>query len=136
MSVSIPEKFDAIIANSEFVWFTTVREDGMPQPTPVWFVRDGDTFIIYSMPDAQKIKNLRASSKVALGWANEDAGSYCVVMGEGVIDETIPPPSQLPAYLAKYRESIPAIGYTPEAFAQTWSLPIRVTPVHVRGDIE
>lgn len=134
MSISIPEKFDAIIANAEFVWFSTVREDGMPQPTPVWFVRDGDTFIIYSMPDAQKIRNLRASSKVSLGWANEDAGEYCVVMGEGVIDETMPSASQQPAYAEKYREGIPAIGYTPETFAQTWSVPIRVTPTHVRGD--
>ena len=52
MSIVIPEKFDEIIEKSEFIWFTTVREDGMPQPTPVWFVRDGDSFVIYSMPNA------------------------------------------------------------------------------------
>ena len=96
MSVAIPEKFDAIIETSEFIWFTTVREDGMPQPTPVWFVRDGDSFVTYSMPNAYKVKNIRANPKVSLGLANADAGNYFVLQGEAVIDESIPPPRRCP----------------------------------------
>jgi PPOX class probable F420-dependent enzyme len=136
MAIQIPEKFNDIIANSEFIWFTTVREDGMPQPTPVWYVRDGDTFLIYSMPDAQKVRNIRANPKVALGLANEDAGDYFVVHGEAVIDESIPSANRMPAYAQKYKESIKGIGYTPETHAQTWSLPIRVTPMRVHGETE
>jgi PPOX class probable F420-dependent enzyme len=136
MSAQIPEKFDDIIAQSVFVWLTTVRADGMPQPTPVWYVRDGDSVIIYSMPDAQKVKNLRANPKVALGWANEDAGKTCVITGEAIIDQAIPPADQLPAYQKKYREDIGEIGYTPETHAQTWSLPLRVIPSHIHGYVE
>ncbi len=136
MSVTIPEKYDEIIAKSEFIWFTTVRADGMPQPTPVWFVRDGDSFITYSMPNAFKVKNIRTNPKVALSLANQDAGDYFVLQGEAQIDELIPPATQLPAYFQKYKDLITEIGYTLETYIQTWSLPIRVTPLHVRGDIE
>ncbi len=136
MSAPIPAEFDAIIASSIYVWFTTVREDGMPQPTPVWFVRDGGTFIIYTIPGTKKVKNFSSNPQVALGWANEDAGNYCVVMGEVAIDEAIPAANVQAAYIEKYREAIGEIGYTPETFAQTWSLPLRVTPTHVRGSTE
>ncbi len=136
MTVQIPEKFAEIIANSEYIWFTTVRADGMPQPTPVWFVQDGDTFLIYTPPGSHKVSNIRANPKVALGLANEDAGDYFVVHGEAVIDETTPPANQNPLYLNKYRESIAEIGMTPDTFVERFLLPIRVTPLHVRGDIE
>ena len=76
----------------------------MPQPTPVWFVRDGDTFVTYSMPNAYKVKNIRANPKVALGLANEDAGDYFVLQGEATIDESIPPATQMPAYFQKYKD--------------------------------
>ena len=136
MSAAIPEKFNEIIEKSEFIWFTTVREDGMPQPTPVWFVRDGDTFVTYTMPDTFKVKNIRANPKVALGLANGDAGDYFVVQGEAKIDESIPPANQMTAYYQKYKDLIVEIGFTPETYIQTWSLPIRITPTHIRGDIE
>ena len=136
MPVEIPAQFHDLIANAEFVWFSTVRADGMPQPTPVWFVRDGATFLIYTIPGSQKAINIAANAKVALSWANEDAGDYCVVMGEAAIDATTPPANRHPLYFAKYRESIGDIGMTPESFIERFSLPVRVTPVHVRGDIE
>lgn len=136
MSAVIDTKFDELIASSVYVWFTTVRADGMPQPTPVWFVRDGDTFIIYTIAGSHKTKNFETNPKVALSWANEDAGDYCVIMGEVAVEATLPPPSVQPAYLAKYREAMAEIGFTPEGFAEMWSVPLRVTPLHVRGDIE
>ena len=136
MSVKIPEKFNDLIANAIYIWFTTVREDGMPQPTPVWFVRDGETFIIYTTSAAQKIKNLNANPKVALGIAHGDAGNFFVVQGEAVIDHSLPSPTKQAAYFAKYKDSLPEIGMTPEVFDQQFTLPIRVTPSHVRGMVE
>jgi len=136
MSIAIPEQFNQIIEQSIFIWFTTVRADGMPQPTPVWFVRDGDTFVIYTPADTHKIKNLQATSKVALGLANEDAGDYFVVQGEAQVDRSLPPANKNAAYFKKYKDSIAEIGMTPESFIERFSEPIRVTPTHVRGDIE
>jgi len=136
VSVAIPEKFNPLIESSQYIWFTTVRADGMPQPTPVWFVRDGDTFLIYTTDGAQKAKNIAAQPKVALGLANGDAGDFFVVQGEAIIDQSIPKPTQMPAYFQKYKDSIAEIGMTPDTFDQTFSMPIRITPTLVRGDIE
>ena len=48
------------------IWLTTVRGDGTPQPSPVWFLWDGETFLIYSQPGAPKVRNIARSPKVAL----------------------------------------------------------------------
>jgi PPOX class probable F420-dependent enzyme len=135
MSTEITEKYAQMIEKSEFIWFTTVRADGMPQPTPVWFVRDGDTFLIYTTPGSQKVKNLSANAHVALGLSNEDAGDVFIVQGEGKVDDTQPLPTKNALYFGKYKDGITEIGMTPESFDQTFTVPIRITPKLVRGDI-
>ena len=37
-----------------FVWMTTVGSDLAPQPRPVWFIWEKDSFLIYSQPNAHK----------------------------------------------------------------------------------
>jgi predicted pyridoxine 5'-phosphate oxidase superfamily flavin-nucleotide-binding protein len=34
-------------------WLTTVRADGQAQASPVWFLWDGDPFVLCSQPGAQ-----------------------------------------------------------------------------------
>jgi hypothetical protein len=41
----------------------------------------------------------------------------------------------MPAYQEKYRTAIPAINFTPTSLAATFSLPIRIIPSHIRGEI-
>ena len=135
MSAEISPELVERINQTYFVWFTTVRADGMPQPTPVWFVWENGTFLIYSMPDAQKVRNIRANPKVALSAsADEEADQFFVIMGEAAIDRQTPPVNQHPAYFAKYEQGIRDIGMTPESMAQTFSLPIRVAPIQVRAE--
>jgi PPOX class probable F420-dependent enzyme len=135
MSIEISPEFLERIRNAYYVWFTTVREDGMPQPTPVWFIWENGTFLIYSMPGAQKVRNIRKNPKVALGYsASDDAEDYVVIMGEAKIEEGAPLANQVPAYQEKYADGIKDIGMTPESMGQTFSTAIRVTPTHVRGE--
>jgi len=135
MTLQITPEIESRLKESQVVWFTTVRADGMPQPTPVWFVWQGDSFLIYSTPQAQKVRNIQANSKVALNLDDtNDGDTYTVFMGEAKIDRTIPPSSQMPAYMEKYRQGITDINMTPESFDQQFSVPIRVTPTHVRGE--
>lgn len=136
MTAQIPAKFDTRIANAQHVWFTTVREDGMPQPTPVWFVREGDTFLIYTTPDSQKVANISNNPHVALGWATDDTGYFVVVMGRATIDEAAPTPKANSPYMTKYADGIAGIGMTPDSFSEQFSLPVRVTPTQVRGEVE
>ncbi len=135
MSVEISSEFAERIRNAYYIWFTTVRADGMPQPTPVWFVWDGGTFLIYSMPSAQKVRNIRRNAKVALSYAGDgEAGEYLVIMGEAAIDETSPPVYRMPAYLQKYLDGIKRLNMTPESMARSYSTAIRITPTYVRGE--
>jgi PPOX class probable F420-dependent enzyme len=135
MPAEISPEFAERIRGAYYLWFTTVREDGMPQPTPVWFIWENDTFLIYSMPTAQKVRNIRHNSKVALSFADsDDAESFVVMMGEAAIEAGAPLANQVPAYLEKYAEGIKDIGMTPESMAQSFSMAIRVRPTHVRGE--
>ncbi|HLU08156.1 MAG TPA: TIGR03667 family PPOX class F420-dependent oxidoreductase [Oceanobacillus sp.] len=135
MSLDIKPQFASYIQNAYYVWLTTVRDDGMPQPTPVWFIWENGTFLIYSMPTAYKIRNIRANPLVALSYAaSQDAEEYVVIMGEAKIERNAPPPSQHPAYIEKYRQGIADINMTPESFDQTFSAAIRVVPTRVRGE--
>jgi PPOX class probable F420-dependent enzyme len=135
VSAHIDPKFAERIAQAEYMWFTTVRADGQPQPTPVWFVHDQDTFLIYSSPKAQKVRNLSGNHRVALSFSDKaDAEEYLVIMGDAALDANAPAPSQHAAYVAKYAQSIPGIGMTPESFDAFFSAAIRVTPTQVRGE--
>lgn len=135
MTVTLPPNFSERLEKAQYVWFTTVRADGMPQPTPVWFIREGDEFVIYSMPEAQKIKNIRQNPKVALSFnEHADAEQYIVVMGEARIDTKATPLVLGAPYLVKYEQGLKDIGMTPESFIREFTTVIRVTPTRVRGE--
>lgn len=135
MSADLKPEFASMIQNAYYVWFTTVRDDGMPQPTPVWFIWENDTFLIYSMPGAQKVRNIKACPLVALSYSDShDAEQYVVIMGEARLEPKPVPPSKNAAYMAKYTQGIADINMTPESFDKTFSTAIRVIPTRVRGE--
>ena len=127
----IPDAVRERLAAAEYVWFTTVRDDGMPQPTPVWFLIEGDEFLIYSMPNAQKIRNLRANPHVALSFTErEDGETFVVVQGVArLVEEAAPFPQ---AYLDKYLEPMKEINFTPDQMLREFSTRIYVTATHTR----
>jgi PPOX class probable F420-dependent enzyme len=115
-------------------WLTTVRADGQAQSTPVWFLWDGDTFLLYSQPSAQKVRNLAANPKVSLHLNDDGAGGDVVTFeGEARVEPDTPRADRVDGYLAKYGEAIEALGYEPGPFARTYSTAIRVRPTRVRA---
>lgn len=48
----------------QYVLLTTFRKDGRAVPTPVWVARDGDELVVYSAPDAGKVKRIRRDGTV------------------------------------------------------------------------
>ena len=77
---------------------------------PIWFWWDGEAVLVFSKPNAQKVRNLRANPSVmlALGDAEED---FDVGMLRGRA-ELLPTPTVdvLPAeFLAKYSARIAAL---------------------------
>jgi PPOX class probable F420-dependent enzyme len=115
-------------------WLTTVRGDGQAQSTPVWFLWDGDSFLLYSQPGAQKVRNLAANPKVSLHLNDDgDGGDVVTFEGEATVEPGTPRADRVDGYLAKYETAIAALGYEPGPFARTYSTPIRVRPTRVRA---
>jgi PPOX class probable F420-dependent enzyme len=115
-------------------WLVTVGADGTPQPSPVWALWDGRTFLVYSQPDTPKLRNIAGRPRVALHLDGDGhGGDIVVVTGEARIDLQAPPADRVPEYVTKYREGMRRIGMTPESFARAYSVAVRVTPSHLRG---
>ena len=106
------------LAEETIGWLTTVGADGTPQPSPVWFLWDGEA----------------ANPRVSLNLdGNGRGGDIVILTGEARVDDAAPPSSALPAYQAKYATGIRQLGMTAESFAQAYSVPVRFTPAKLRG---
>ncbi len=120
--------------DEQIIWLTTVRQDGMPQPTPVWFYWDGNTFLIFSQPKAKKLANIRQNPKVALNFNSDtDGGDVLILFGQARIDPAPVTIQENLPYVEKYRQGIADIGMTPESMTNEYSVAIRVTPEQVRS---
>jgi PPOX class probable F420-dependent enzyme len=115
-------------------WLTTVGADGTPHPSPIWFLWDGETVLIYSQPNTPKLRHLAANPHASLNLdGNGRGGDIIILTGEARVDETAPSSDALPAYGEKYAKGIRSLGMTPAGFAQAYSVPIRFTPARLRG---
>jgi len=138
MQIDTGSEFGARVArrlNEETIgWLTTVGPDGTPQPSPVWFLWDGETVLIYSQPNTPKLRHIAANPRVSLNLdGNGRGGDIVILTGEARVDEAAPSSAVLPAYQAKYATGIRQLGMTAEGFAQAYSVPIRFTPSKLRG---
>src|SRR5215211_5545426 len=88
-------------------WLTTMAPDGTPQPSPIWFLWDGETVLIYSQPNTPKLRHIAANPRVSLNLDGDGKGGNIVILtGEARVDDATPPANQVPAYLAKYASGI------------------------------
>jgi uncharacterized protein len=51
------------LADAEYFSLATFRKNGNAVPTPVWFAAAGDTFYVFSAPNAGKVKRIRLTSR-------------------------------------------------------------------------
>ncbi|HEX4205531.1 MAG TPA: TIGR03667 family PPOX class F420-dependent oxidoreductase [Ktedonobacteraceae bacterium] len=123
---------DHHLRKHQIVWLISVRPDGRPHAVAVWFLWDGETFLIFSKPNNQKVRNLQRSANVVLAVDDTHKGEDPVtiegtatLLAPGEIDATFA------AYVEKYKEGIKQIGATPEQMAKEYSQPIRITPTRV-----
>ena len=116
------------------IWLTTISPDDQPQSTPVWFLWDGDSFLIYSKPASPKVPSIRANAKVSLHLNSNHVGDDAVIFEAAArLADDEPPADRVPAYVEKYAGEIAGLGWTNERFAGDYSQPIRVVPTRVRA---
>lgn len=122
------------LGEERIIWLTTTGRDGGPRPRPVWFLWDGESFLIYSRPGMAKLRHLAARSQVSLNLDGDGLGGDIVVFtGRAAIDPTAPPADQVPAYAEKYRAGLERINMTAVEFGRSYSVAIRVWPERLRG---
>jgi PPOX class probable F420-dependent enzyme len=116
------------------IWLTTVGSDLTPQPRPVWFLWDGQSFLIYSRPNAAKLQHIAQRPRVSLNLDGDKKGGDIVVFtGDAYIDPAAPPVDQVPDYVAKYEEGFARLQRTATEFAQGYAVAIRVLSLSLRG---
>ena len=116
------------------VWLSTVRPDGNPHLVPIWFSWDGEALLIFSKPDAQKVRNLRARPTVMLALGDAEA-DFDIGLLKGIADLPDTPTRDVltPEHLAKYADQMAAIGLDAETYAATYSQVIRIVPEDFLG---
>lgn len=133
MSIEINEKVAQRLQDEQIIWLTTVRADGTPQPTPVWFLWTDNAFLIFTQPAAFKVRNIQANPTVALNFhTDSDGGSVVVFTGTARLDPNSVSAEERAAYLKKYAEGIKMIEMTPESMEEVFSAALRVTPTRLR----
>jgi PPOX class probable F420-dependent enzyme len=120
---------EARLREDTIIWLTTVCCEGQSQSVPVWFLWDGEAFLIYSQLGRQKLKNIGSNPRVGLH-LNSNAHGGDVVRAEGTAEvvQDVPLADEVGEYVEKYRESSGRIGFDPDGFARTYFVALRVTP--------
>jgi PPOX class probable F420-dependent enzyme len=134
LSTEFGARVERRLHEERVIWLTTVRPDMTPQPSLVWFVWDAGTLLIYSKPNTPKLRNIEQNPTVALNFDSDGRGGNMVIFtGTAIIDTQAPSLDQVAAYVEKYAPNIAGMNLTPATFGKAYSVPIRVTPIRLRG---
>ena len=120
------------LRSEPIIWLSSVRPDGRPHLVPVWFLWDGSSFLIFSQPNAQKVRNLRRSPQVMVALEAADEGEDVAIFeGEATLLEDPTITSLLPAYVEKYAALLQRIKSDPPTMAASYTQAIRVIPARL-----
>ena len=111
------------------IWLGSVRPDGRPHLVPVWFLWDGQTILILSKPNNQKLRNIEQNPNVMLALEAADQGND-IVLVEGTAELVDEPglTATMPEYAEKYADLLSRMDWTAEQMATSYTQAIRVTP--------
>jgi PPOX class probable F420-dependent enzyme len=114
------------------IWLATSGAEGRPHAVPVWFLWDGRSFLIYSLP-GQKVKDIEANAKVALHFnTTPDGEDVLRIDGDATRLRRHPLAFRVPAYIRKYARLIKSYDWEPEGFARQYHIALRVRPTRFR----
>jgi PPOX class probable F420-dependent enzyme len=127
------------LRGDEMIWLTTMRADGQPQTSAVWFHWDGTDFLLVSQPAAPKLRNIAGDPRVSLNLNGSGYGTDLVVVegrAEVVPDYASgpwPERARIDAYYAKYERTLrESLGSTAAEMARAFSTALRITPTRWR----
>ena len=100
MTTTISAEIISKLESQQTIWFSSVRPDGRPHLTPVWFVWHEQKFYFGIDPASVKSRNIRHNPRVAL--ALEDGTNPVICEGTARLVEPPLSESLLAAFFKKY----------------------------------
>lgn len=99
--------------NDGYGWMTTVAKSGQPVPKLVWFFFDGTGIVVYTEPNAAKVRHIRNHPRVSLNLDSDSNGSGIIVVGgTATVDSEDADPRDDGPYWAKYADTAAKFGLT------------------------
>ena len=62
--MTFDERARQYLATKDIVLLATIRADGTPLITPMWFLHDGDALVLISVENSHKVRNLRRDPRL------------------------------------------------------------------------
>ena len=122
------------LIEDQVVWLTTVDIHGKPQPRPVWFLWEGETLLVYSRPNAHKVRHIETNPHVSLNFNSDHSGGDIVtLLGEAHIAKSPITADLIARYVEKYSQGMEDLSLSPVDFSNTYSVAIRIIPTSLRG---
>jgi PPOX class probable F420-dependent enzyme len=103
MTVEFTQEVSDRLSSDKYGWLTTVAKSGQPVPRLVWFYFDATDVIVYSEPNAAKVRHIRAHPRVSF-----------IIGGVTSVDAEGADPLADERYLAKYDEYAASLGFSKE----------------------
>ncbi len=82
-----PQEIDAYLAGPHVAHFASIRPDGTPHVSPVWYQWEDGKITVVSGDSAVKTRNVRKNPKVAISVATDEwPYQYVILEGDATID--------------------------------------------------
>lgn len=126
-STELGARADRRLRSEQTIWLATVTPDGRPSVRPVWFLWDGDRFLVFSQPKAAKVRDIAANPHVCLHLDPDERGENIVIVrGLARVAPDHPPVDQTAAYVEKYASGLDWLGMTASEYAAEYSTPVLI----------
>lgn len=117
MPVEFTQEVSSRLESDHYGWLTTVAKSGQPVPKLVWFYFDGTDVIVYSMPEAAKVRHIKAYPRVSLNLDSDGNGAGIVTIGGAATIDAVDVDGRRDGpFWDKYKADAERFGLT-EAFA-------------------
>jgi PPOX class probable F420-dependent enzyme len=127
MAVEFTQEVSERLSSDSYGWLTTVAKSGQPVPKLVWFYFDGNDVIVYSEPNAAKVRHIKNHPRVSLNLDSDGNGSGIIVVGgTAAIDAEDANPLEDDRYRTKYGELAATFGFS-EEFLAAYSVRLKIS---------